>query len=112
VKIAAGSSQLGPEQDILPEEIHVEEEIIIEEGEEDLGGEEDLAVEEEAVASASAELEDDGRGLHDDLLIKSLRGTAVQMMREVDVESTREEEQMAWQIFPRVCGFSILVCHS
>ena len=41
-------------------------------------------------------------GLHDDLVVGSLRGTAIQMMAEQGVVIEKDEEQMALQIFPRV----------
>ena len=73
-----------------------------EEGEDELLGEENLAIEEEEMDTAAMELEDDGHGEHDDLVVGSLREKAIQMMAEQGVVIEKDEEQMALQIFPRV----------
>lgn len=79
----------------------------MEEGDEELLGEENVAVEEEAIASAEETPEDDGQALHDDMVVGSLRKIAIDTMKEQGVESTGEEQRMAWQLFPRVCEFQI-----
>jgi hypothetical protein len=103
VKVAAGAlPQHAQGRDIPLDAVYVEEEVVLEEGEDELLGEENLAIEEEAMDTAAMELEDDGRGVHDDLVVGSLRGTAIQMMAEQGVVIEKDEEQMALQIFPRV----------
>ena len=82
--------------------VHFEEEVVLEEGEEELIGEENQAIEEEAIDTAAMEPEDDGRGLHDDLVVGSLRKTAIQMMEDQGVVIESAEEKMALQIFPHV----------
>ena len=75
---------------------------MLEEGEDELLGEENLAIEEEAMDAAAMELEDDGRGVHYELVVGSLHATAIQMMAEQGVVIEKDEEQMALQIFPHV----------
>jgi hypothetical protein len=102
VKVAAGAvPQHAQDRDIPLDAVHFEEEVVLEEGEDELLGEENLAIE-EAMDTAAMELEDDGRGLHDDLVVGSLHGTAIQMMAEQGVVIEKDEEQMALQIFPCV----------
>ena len=55
------------------------------EGEDELLSEENLAIEEEAMDMAAMELEDDGHGVHDDLVVGSLHGTAIQMMAKQEL---------------------------
>ena len=103
VKVAAGAvPQHAQDRDIPLDAVHFEEEVVLEEGEDELLGEENLAIEEEAMDTAAMELEDDGRGVHDDLVVGTLRGTAIQMMAEQGVVIEKDEEQMALQIFPHV----------
>jgi hypothetical protein len=82
--------------------VHFEEEVVLEEGEAELLGEENLAIEEEAIDTAAMEPEDDGCGVHDDLVVGSLYGTAIQMMAEQGVVIEKDEKTMALQIFPHV----------
>jgi hypothetical protein len=82
--------------------VHFEEEVVLEEGEDELLGEQNLAIEEEAIDTAAMKLDDDGRGLHDDLVVGSLHGTAIQMMADQGVVIEKNEEHMALQIFPCV----------
>jgi hypothetical protein len=103
IKVAAGAvPQYAQGHDIPLDAVHFEEEVVLEEGEDELLGEENRAIEEEAIDTAAMELEDDGRGVHDDLVVGSLRGTAIRMMAEQGIVIEKDEEQMALQIFPRV----------
>jgi hypothetical protein len=103
IKVAAGAvPQYAQGRDIPLDAVHFEEEVVLEEGEDELLGEENRAIEEEAIDTAAMELEDDGRGVHDDLVVGSLRGTAIRMMAEQGIVIEKDEEQMALQIFPRV----------
>ena len=103
VKVAAGAvPQHAQGHDIPLDAVHFEEEVVFEEGEDELLGEENLAIEEEAMDAAAMELEDDGCGVHDELVVGSLCATAIQMMAEQGVIIEKDEEQMALQIFPHV----------
>jgi hypothetical protein len=103
IKVAAGAvPQYAQGRDIPLDVVHFEEEVVLEEGEDELLGEEHRAIEEEAIDTAAMELEDDGRGVHDDLVVGSLRGTAIRMMAEQGIVIEKDEEQMALQIFPCV----------
>jgi hypothetical protein len=103
VKVAAGAvPQYAQSRDIPLDVVHFEKEVVLEEGEAELLGEENLAIEEEAIDMAAMELEDDGHGVHDDLVVGSLCGTAIQMMAEQEVVIEKDEETMALQNFPRV----------
>ena len=103
VKVAAGAvPQHAQGRDIPLDVVHFEEEVVLEEGEDELLGEDNLAIEEEAIDTAAMELEDDGQGVHDDLVVGTLRGTAIRMMAEQGVIIEKDEQQMALQIFPRV----------
>ena len=103
VKVAAGAvPQHAQGCDIPLDAVHFEEEVVLEEGEDELLGEKNLAIEEEAIHTTAMELEDDGHGVHDELVVGSLHATAIQMMAEQGVVIEKDEEQMALQIFPRV----------
>ena len=103
VKVAAGAvPQHAQGHDIPLDAAHFEEEVVLEEGEDELLGEENLAIEEEAIDVAVMELEDDSCGVHDELVVGSLRATAIQMMAEQGVVIEKDEEQIALQIFPHV----------
>jgi hypothetical protein len=103
IKVAAGAvPQYAQGRDIPLDAVHFEEEVVLEEGEDELLGEENQAIEEEAIDTAAMELEDDGHGVHDDLVVGSLRGTAIRMMAEQGIVIEKDEEQMALQIFPCV----------
>ena len=69
---------------------------------------EDEAIEEEAAVSADALEGDGGQIIHDDLVVKSLRSWAIQIMKDQGVVIDREDEKMALQLFPRV---SFQFCH-
>ena len=71
--------------------------------EEDDVSDDELAVEEEGIATAAASVPDDGRGAHDDVIVITTRGRAIQMMKDkMGVVIDPEEEKMALQLFPRV----------
>ena len=103
VKVAAGAvPQHAQGRDIPLDAVHFEEEVVLEEGDDELLGDENLAIEEEAMDTVAIKLEDDGHGVHDDLVVGSLCGTAIQMMGEQGVVIEKDEEQMALQNFPCV----------
>jgi hypothetical protein len=63
---------------------------------------EDEAIEEEAAVSADAQEGDNGQCVHDDSVVKSLRGRAIKIMKDQGVVIDRDDEKMALQLFPRV----------
>jgi hypothetical protein len=71
-------------------------------GDGEVESDEDEAVEEEAAVSADAGEGDNGQSVHDDSVVKTLRGRAIQIMKDQGVVIEKDDEKMALQLFPRV----------
>lgn len=52
--------------------------------------------------TTSETLGDSGQAVHDELVVKTLRGKAIEMMRKEDIRISPEEEKTALGLFPRV----------
>jgi hypothetical protein len=68
--------------------------------------------EDEAAAVEEQELTphddaDDGREVHDEAVLKTIRGQAIRLMKDKGVIIDEAEEKMALQLFPQVCFFII-----
>jgi hypothetical protein len=81
---------------------HEEEVIVLDNGDSEVESNEDEAVEEEAAVSADAEVGDNGQSVHDDVVVKTLQGRAIQIMKDQGVVIEKEDEKMALQLFPHV----------
>ena len=69
----------------------------------------ETAVLEEADLDAQVEQDDDGQIAHDEPTVKTIRDKAIELMEEIGVEMTAEEEEVALNIFPKVLNFNILL---
>ena len=102
--VAAGSKRKrgGAHQRTVPAATaHVEEEIILDAGDEGSDDEVDAAVEELADAAPTDDA-DDGREVHDEAVLKTIRGKAIRLMQDKNVAISATEEKMALALFPRV----------
>jgi hypothetical protein len=52
--------------------------------------------------SADAGEGDDGQSIHDDSIVKTLRGRAIQIMKDDGVMVAKDDKKMALQLFPCV----------
>ncbi|KAF9471507.1 hypothetical protein BDN70DRAFT_819934, partial [Pholiota conissans] len=107
VKIAAGARAAAfrrPGENSTPDDD--DDEATLEEGDNFPSGPDDIAIEEEADATLEAEEEDhdEGKLVHNKRVVKTLREKAIQLMAEKGIVMDPEEERIALQIFPRVCG--------
>ena len=66
----------------------------------------ETAVLEEADLDAQ---DDDGQIAHDEPTVKTIHDKAIELMEEIGVEMTAEEEEVALNIFPKVLNFNILL---
>jgi len=82
--------------------IHTEEVVVLDNGDSEVESDEDEAVEEEAAISADVGESDNGQIVHDALVVKTLRGRAIQIMKDQGIEIEKDKEKMALQLFPRV----------
>jgi hypothetical protein len=62
----------------------------------------DDAVEEEATISVDASEGDTGQSVHDDLVVKTLWGRAIQIMKDQGIVIEKEDEKIVLQLFPQV----------
>jgi hypothetical protein len=62
----------------------------------------DDAVEEEATISVDASEGDTGQSVHDGLVVKTLWGRAIQIMKDQGIVIEKEDEKIALQLFPQV----------
>ena len=62
----------------------------------------ELAVHEEGIENDSAAVPDDGRDAHDNAIVKTTRGQAIEMMRKNSISIDSLEEKIALQLFPCV----------
>jgi hypothetical protein len=97
--IASGAQRRG-RRNVPTSTIHQEEEILLEDGD-DKVDEDDIAAEEEADAEDPT-LIDVGRVIHDNAVVRTIRGQAIQIMKDQGVIIDAGEEKMALQLFPRV----------
>jgi hypothetical protein len=58
--------------------------------------------EEEATISADASEGDTGQSVHDDLVVKTLQGRTIQIMKDQGVVIKKEDVKIALQLFPWV----------
>lgn len=63
---------------------------------------EDVAAIEEAEYDAQVEQDDEGQIAHDESTVLSIHDQAIEVMRAQGVRMTREEEQLALNLFPKV----------
>lgn len=63
---------------------------------------ENMAIEEEADTSIDALADDEGQGVHNKHVAKTLSQKAIEIMENKGVYIDRNEEKSALQIFPRV----------
>ena len=63
---------------------------------------EDIAAMEEAEYDAQVEQNDEGQIAHDESTVLSIHDQAIEVMRAQGVRMTREEEQVALNLFPKV----------
>ncbi|KAF8983610.1 hypothetical protein BDQ17DRAFT_1393921 [Cyathus striatus] len=66
----------------------------------------DKAISEEADASSDATLNDDGREMHDNAVIKTFEGKAILIMEQENIIIEESEHQIALGIFSRLTGNS------
>lgn len=69
----------------------------------------ETAVLEEAELDAQVEQDDDGQIAHDEPAVKTLRDEAIELMEEMGVEMTTEEEEVALSVFPKVLDFNSML---
>ena len=69
----------------------------------------ETAVLEEAELDAQVEQDDDGQIAHDEPVVKTLRDEAIELMEEMGVEMTTEEEEVALNVFPKVLDFNSML---
>jgi hypothetical protein len=69
----------------------------------------ETAVLEEAELDAQVEQDDDGQIIHDEPIVKTLRDEAIELMEEIGVEMTAEEEEVALNVFPKVFDFNLML---
>ena len=62
----------------------------------------DIAAVEEAEYDAQVEQDDEGQIAHDEPIVLSIHDEAIEIMREQGVEMTRDEEESALNLFPKV----------
>lgn len=102
IRLAAGSRrQAGHPRNVPASTTHSEEVIILDDGDSDMESE-DEAVREEAAVSEDAAEGDSGQVIHDDLVVKTLWGRAIQIMKDKGIVIEKEEEKMALLLFPHV----------
>jgi len=70
--------------------------------------EENLAAVEEAEYDEQVEQDDEGQIAHDESTVKSVRDRSIEYMKELGVEMTTYEENMALNLFPKVLQLFIL----
>ena len=63
---------------------------------------EDIAAMEKAEYDAQVEQDDEGQIAHDESTVLSIHDQAIEVMRAQGVRMTREEEQVALNLFPKV----------
>jgi archaellin len=68
-----------------------------------------MAVLEEAELDAQVEQDDDGQIAHDEPVVKTLRDEAIELMEQMGVEMTTEEEEVALNVFPKVLDFNSML---
>lgn len=68
----------------------------------DIIADEDIAATEEAEYDAQVEQDDEGQIAHDESTVLSIHDQAIEVMRAQGVRMTREEEQVALNLFPKV----------
>ncbi|KAF8494903.1 hypothetical protein F5888DRAFT_1795030 [Russula emetica] len=98
-KISAGSRRHAGHPQNVPTDTIYEEELIAE-------SDKDKAIEEEAAVSAAAWEGDNGQSVHDDSVVKTLHGRAIQIMNNKGVMINKKDEKMALQLFPRVADLA------
>jgi len=54
------------------------------------------------------EQDDDGQIAHDEPTVKTIHDEAIELMEEIGVEMTTEEEEVALNVFPKVLNFKLL----
>ncbi|KAI0246221.1 hypothetical protein BJV78DRAFT_1277267 [Lactifluus subvellereus] len=94
IKVAAGSCR------------QAEEVIIVDNGDSEVESDEDEAIEEEAAVSADAEEGDNGQIAHDNSVVKTLQGRAIQIMKDQGIVIENEDKKIALQLFPCVAGLA------
>ena len=87
---------------------HTEESIVVDDGDSEVS-DEDEAVEEEAAISEDMGESDSGQSVHDNAVVKTLRERAIQIMKDQGVVIEKEDEKMAFQLFPRVSAHVLMV---
>ena len=53
--------------------------------------------------------QDDGQIAHDEPTVKTIYDKAIELMEEIGVEMTAEEEEVALNVFPKVLNFNLLL---
>lgn len=86
---------------------HTEDVIVLDDGDsDDSNDSEDEAAEEEADVSEDVGVGNNGQSVHDNLVVKTLRQRAIQIMKDDGVVIEKADEKMALQLFPRVSSLS------
>jgi hypothetical protein len=93
--VSAGSRHAGHPRNVPAGTVHDKELIVLDHGDDEVESDEDEAVEEEAAVSADAGETDSGQSVHDDSVVKTLRGRAIHTMKDEGIEIEKDEEKMA-----------------
>ena len=85
--MAHACCHLGDRQNVLAGTVHVEEEIVLEDGDLEDGNDSQSAVaaEEESNVDMELNVADDGRNIHDDVVVKKIWGQAIRTMQDQGV---------------------------
>jgi hypothetical protein len=79
-----------------------EKEVILDSGDCDESDEENITAVEEMIVEAEEVKESDGKDIHDDTVVRTLRDQAIQMAASLDITIDEKEQEMSLQLFPRV----------
>ncbi|KAJ3500635.1 hypothetical protein NLJ89_g9707 [Agrocybe chaxingu] len=83
-----------------------DEAVIEEEGDGDEGSDDDGIDQAEADALIKVAEDDEGQGMHNERIVKTLREKAIILMEKKGIYLDPDEERIALQIFPRVAGLA------
>jgi hypothetical protein len=109
VKVTPGGARTHSVIETVPdnefEAIVQEQEIILDSGDEDESDEDNIAAVEEMIVETEEMKDSDGKELHDNTVVKTLRDQAIHIMatrKDDSVKIAEEEQAMAFQLFPKV----------
>jgi hypothetical protein len=108
VKVTAGGARTHSVMETVPgnelEAVIQEQEIILDNGDSDESDEDNIAAVEEMIIEAEEVKGDDGKELHDEAVVRTLRDQAIHIMATGSnkIKIAEDEQAMAFQLFPKV----------